>query len=443
MKTFMEELYEEAVKRVDPFQMIRDRVRYEDGSVYISDGEGDVRISLSGINRILFTGAGKASAPMARAMEMVFEECATAMEGLVAVKYGHTAHTDFIRLKEAGHPIPDEHSVLAAREICSLLETADKNTLVFNLISGGGSSLLARPYPGIAYEQYQEMVRVLLECGADIQELNTLRKHASGIKGGRLAEIAHPATLVNVLLSDVVGDDPGIIASGPGVPDSGSFQDVWKVIRKYQIEHELPEQIINHFRRGLEGKVPETPKPGAALFSKVRTVILGNNRASLNAAAEFASRQGVRSLILTSRMTGEAREMAKFFAAMAMDPPDTNLVIMAGGETTVTIRGRGKGGRNQELALSYLYEMIRGGESALMHRPWFLAAGSDGNDGPTDAAGAIIGPDEISSLSEGPDIQPYLSQNNSYQYLAEQDLLYKTGPTNTNVCDFCFLYIPR
>lgn len=442
MKAFMEELYEEAVKRADPFQMIRDRVRYENESVYILDGDGEIHIPLSGINRILFTGAGKASAPMARAMEISFEECEIAMEGLIAVKYGHTAETEFIRLKEAGHPIPDEHSVQAAREISSLLETADEKTLVFNLISGGGSSLLARPYPGIAYEQFQEMVRVLLECGADIHELNTLRKHASGIKGGRMAEIAHPAVFVNILLSDVVGDDPQVIASGPGVPDSSSFADVWKVIRKYQIEKELPDRILEHFHRGLEGDVPETPKPGSELFRKVRTVILGNNRASLNAAAECAARKGMQTLILTSRLTGEAREMAKLFAAMAMDPPDRNLVILAGGETTVTIRGRGRGGRNQELALSYLNEMIRWGEDALGRSPWFLAAGSDGNDGPTDAAGAIIGPEEIRRLSGGPDIQEYLSQNNSYQYLAEQEIVYKTGPTNTNVCDFCFLYIP-
>ena len=399
-----------------------------------------LKIPLSHYEHILVVGAGKASAPMAQALEEILEDVSCTVTGIVSVKYGHTAPTRNIRLMEAGHPVPDENSIRAGTEIAALLDTVDKNTLVINLLSGGGSALLTRPFPGLEYEQIQAMTQVLLDCGAEIHEINTLRKHTSGIKGGRLAELAHPASLVNIILSDVVGDNPEVIASGPGVPDPGSFRDVLAIMDKYGLEKKLPPSISEHFQRGRHDPSLETPKPGASCFQSVQTVLLGNNRAALEAAAVSAENQGVEPLILSSRMSGEARELAKLFAAIALDPPRRNLLVVVGGETTVTIRGKGKGGRSQELALSYLDTLLR---STLVPDAFFMAAGSDGNDGPTDAAGAIICPEDIRRLLDGPSPTAWLAESNAYQYLSEQGLLYKTGPTNTNVCDFCFLYIPQ
>ncbi len=438
-RQFMEALFQAAIKRVDPCEMVKARIRYLRGELLIQNDSETLKIELSAYDRILICGAGKASAPMAAALEEILEEYRGAVEGIVSVKYGHTVPTSYIRLKEAGHPVPDENSMAAGIQIAGMLESADKRSLVLNLISGGGSALLARPYPGLRREHIQEMTRILLECGADIAELNTLRKHLSGIKGGRLAELAYPARLVNVLLSDVVGDDPGFIASGPGVPDKTSFADVWAVIKKYNLEAQLPRQIIEHFYRGLEDPALETPKPGDPVFDSVSTVVLGNNRAALEAAAAYARNEGVETLILSSMITGEAREIAKVFSAIALDPPAKGMLIIAGGETTVTIRGNGLGGRNQELALSYVIEILNSGRKT---NAAFLAAGSDGNDGPTDAAGAIILPEDLERLAQGPDPLQYIQRNDSCHYLASQKLLFKTGPTNTNVCDFCFLYLP-
>lgn len=435
-KEILEQCFWQAVRRVDPYAMIRNQVRFNGEFLEISNAQHPVSIELKNIDRILICGAGKASAPMARAFEEVLEEYAGPLEGIVSVKYGHLDNTSVIRLKEAGHPVPDENSIAAAREISALLEGANERTLVLNLISGGGSSLLAKPYPGLAYDAFQEMTRVLLECGADIHELNTLRKHASGIKGGRLAELAYPARLVNIILSDVLGDDLEVIASGPGVPDPSTFAEVWDIIRTYDIEKRIPDAIIRHFRRGLKDSSLETPKPNAPVFDRVSSVVLGNNRSALQAAADWAKGKGLKPFILGSRINGEAREVAKVFAAMALEPMEKGTLLLAGGETTVTIRGKGLGGRNQELALSYASNVLRSGQ---MPKADFLSAGSDGNDGPTDAAGAIICREDLSKLASAPKPEPWLAQNDSYHYLSEQELLFKTGPTNTNVCDFCFL----
>ncbi|MGI9256853.1 MAG: glycerate kinase type-2 family protein, partial [Salinispira sp.] len=404
-------------------------------------------------------GAGKAGAPMAQALEELLKEYP--VSGLVAVKYGHTAPTNTIDLIEAGHPLPDENSRRAADEVAELLGRADSDTLVFNLISGGGSALLSRPVSEIPSADLQDMNTVLLDCGAEIHEINTLRKHVSGIKGGRLAEMAYPCRLINIILSDVIGDDLEVIASGPAVPDPSTFTNVQNIVDTYQIRKKLPQSIINYFDKGLHDPSLETPKADNPCFQRVQTVLLGNNRSALEAAAAYTEnerrgvdepegrggsadnrkpeKEGLRTIILTSRMSGEAREIAKLFSAIALDPPGKNLLVLAGGETTVRMRGKGKGGRNQELALSYLDTILRSG---LLPAACFLAAGSDGNDGPTDAAGAVICSTDISRLAaSGPSPAAWLADNNSYEYLSENGIIYKPGPTNTNVCDFCFLYI--
>lgn len=441
-KGFLRQLYGVAVDRVDPYKMIKKQLTVRGGLLETASASlQTVRIRLSDYDRILVLGAGKASAPMARALEELLEgEEHPPLEGLVSVKYGHGAATRHVGLIEAGHPVPDENSLRAGNEIAAMLETADEHCLLINLISGGGSALLVRPAPGLEYADVQAMNQVLLDCGAEIHEINTLRKHTSSIKGGRLAELAAPGHLLNIILSDVVGDNLEVIASGLAVPDPSTFGDVQEVISRYGLEQKLPRQIVDHFRRGLEDPAMETPKPGHPCFRQVQTVLLGNNRSALEAAANFAEQRGTQTLILSSRMSGEAREVAKVFAAMALDPPGTNLLILAGGETTVTMQGSGKGGRSQELALSYLDTILRSG---LVPKACFLAAGSDGNDGPTDAAGAIISIEDIRQPAATlPDPTPWLAANNAYEYLSAQGLLYKTGPTNTNVCDFCFLYIP-
>ena len=272
-REFLRQLYEAAVNRVSPYQMVKDRVSLGDGSLEILNASVPLEIPLSDYNRVMVVGAGKASAPMALALEeILIPEQAAELEvrnfdGIVSVKYGHTSPTQYIRLIEAGHPLPDENSIRAGSEIAALLKTADEHTLVINLISGGGSALLAGPWPGLEYEQIQEMNQVLLDCGAGIHEINTLRKHTSGLKGGRLAELAYPGILINIILSDVVGDDVEVIASGPGVPDPSSFEDVWEIIDKYMLEKDLPTQILEHFQRGRRDPSLETPKPGAPLLS--------------------------------------------------------------------------------------------------------------------------------------------------------------------------------
>jgi glycerate 2-kinase len=442
-------IFTAGVARVDPGRMMKERVRLQENTLVVRTEEEETRIELSSFGRIVALGAGKASAPMARALEEILED--RLQGGLVTVKRGHGDRTAKIGLLEASHPVPDETSVEAAARTLEIASTGDERTLFVNLISGGGSALLCMPFENdrisLSLAEKQLTTRLLLESGATIQEMNAVRKHISGIKGGRLAERMYPATSLNLILSDVVGDRLDAIASGPTAGDPTSFSDVSRILEKYGLQSRVPENVRKVIELGLRGRIPDTLKAGDAVFDRVHNIILGSNYFALQAAARQARRLGFNTILLTSALTGEAREAGRFLYCLAKDIKKRALLaaapacVIAGGETTVTVRGRGTGGRNQEMALAVLCEMYDYEEES--EGIYFLSAGTDGNDGPTDAAGAFAGRGLLRACRDrGLDPHRYLADNDSYSFFSEIDGLLKTGPTNTNVCDLQILIIP-
>jgi len=448
-----EAIFRAAVARVDPAPMIERAVAVEAGPggpvLVVRAGEAEARYPLSDFDRIFATGMGKASARMAAGLERALGERLTG--GLVAVKEGHVEKLSRVRLVEAGHPVPDNRSIAAAAAIlglgASLGTVLTARDLVVVLVSGGGSAILCSPAEGMSLEDKAGTTRLLLASGATINEVNCVRKHLSAVKGGRLAAALAPATVLALVLSDVVGDDLDAIASGPTVPDPTSFADALAIVRRYGIEDRLPAAAAGRLRAGAAGLVPDTPKPGDPLFSRTRTILVGSNRLALDAAAAEARARGYRSLVLSSRIIGEAREIGLVFLGIGKDiacsgfPLERPACIVSGGETTVTIRGKGRGGRNQEMALSFLAALGRSpkdGESLV-----FLSGGTDGNDGPTDAAGAFA---DLAlwraARAAGLDPEAALAENDSWTFFAAAGGLVRTGPTNTNVCDVQVLLVP-
>jgi len=446
------DIFTAGVDRVDPYALVCESVRLTDSHLTIGSNGHQKVFDLDDWDSLIVIGAGKATARMALAIEHICGDRISA--GCVVVKYGHTESLQHIQVTEAGHPIPDENGVRGTREILSLCSAADSRTLVINLISGGGSALL--PFPGrhrtsgqdIAFtlNDKQTVTRRLLECGATINEINCIRKHLSGVKGGQLARAIAPATSVSLILSDVVGDSLDAIASGPTVPDPTSYADVGLILEKYRLQDKMPVKLLELVRLGRAGVLPETPKPGDPLFAGTTNLLIGTNFLSLKAAARRARQLGYKPVILSSQITGEAREVAKVFYGIGKDARkhglfgEGSLCIIAGGETTVTIRGPGKGGRNQEMALAFLAEIASCPEDA--EGLVFLSAATDGNDGPTDAAGACVhrGLLKLAQASDC-DIHAYLNDNNAYAFFDRLDGLFKTGPTNTNVCDLQLMLV--
>ena len=440
-------IFTEAVRSVDPEELIRHRLRLRSNTLTIRSDLESLEIELDHFDRVLVLGAGKASARMARAVEELMGSRIS--EGLVSVKYGHTEKLGVVSIIESGHPVPDENSVRAAERIGELARSADERTLVLNLISGGGSALLAGPLQAsiegrpvtLTLEDVQQTTRVLLGSGATIDEMNCVRKHLSSIKGGRLAELCFPATQLNVLLSDVVGDRLDTIASGPTTPDDSTYGDALAILEKYGIHDRISPRSRQVLQAGAGGLLPETPKRGSKVFERVNNLVIGNNRVALRAALGEARRRGYHGAALSSRVTGEAREAAKVLAGIAKDvgrydtPVKVPACIIWGGETTVTLRGSGRGGRNQEFALSFLVELQEYGIETDCGIT-LLAASTDGSDGPTDAAGALASTEVLRRASERSlDPAPYLKNNDSYTFFEKTGYLFKTGPTNTNVCD--------
>jgi hydroxypyruvate reductase len=447
--------------------------------------------------RVFVLGAGKATAPMARAVEELLGE--RIHEGVIAVKYGHTDRLSRIEVIEAGHPVPDENSERAAAR---LLETADRagpDDLVITLVSGGGSALLAAPLDtggsALSLREIQLTTDALLRSGAAIDEMNCVRKHLSAIKGGRLAARISPARQVTLILSDVVGDRLDSIASGLTAPDPTTYAQALAILERYGITGSVPRTVIQVFRAGIRGRIPDTPKPGDKLFGRVDTIVLGSNITALRAAEQQARDLGFETITLSSRITGEASQIARFYAGIAKDQRARRLLtsapvcVLGGGETTVTVRGTGKGGRNQELALAFLIEFLNDlpqgplaagsqhgppdhgehdglpspGEHHGPHSPdppdpeehhgpaasgpqaetlagiGFLSAATDGGDGPTDAAGAFV--TRISGSSGLEVALESFRNNDSYTFFSENGGLLKTGPTNTNVCDLHLLIV--
>ncbi len=389
---------------------------------------------LSEYKKIFVVGGGKAGAAMAVEVEAILGDRISG--GVISVKYGHLAEVKRIKIVEAGHPVPDKNGEKGAGFILRLAESATADDLVICLISGGGSALMPLPAHGLSLGDKKKITGILLGCGATIHEINTIRKHLSCIKGGMLARAASPATLVSLILSDVVGDDLDVIASGPCVPDSSTFADCMDIINGYGIEKHLPETVASRLKVGLSGQIPETPKAGDPAFEKTHDLIIGRNIDAINAAKSAAENLGYPALILSSMIEGETRHAARIHGAIAREvvktgnPMSPPLCILSGGETTVTIKGRGLGGRNQEFALAAAMD-IAGYENITV-----LSGGTDGTDGPTDAAGAVADGATIAragALGLAP--HKYLAGNDAYHFFEPMGDLIKTGPTNTNVMD--------
>ena len=448
------QIFRAALERVDPYQMMIGHVSIEAEKLVIAfDGEHH-EVDLNDFNRIFVLGAGKASARMAKAVEDILDDRIT--RGLVSVKYGHSETLKRVEVLECGHPVPDTNGVEAARRIADLAREADTHTLVLNLISGGGSALLPSP---LVYEEGHDTVRMTLEdkqritqsllaCGADIQEINCVRKHISGLKGGRLLRLTAPARSLSFILSDVVGDHLDTIASGLTSVDKTTFGDALAVIEKYRLQDSAPSVILRVLKLGAEGRIAETLKAGDPVMKLTTPVLIGTNRSALLAACEKARSLGYHTAALTSSLTGEAREAAKCLYGIARDVRHSDMLIkkpgciIAGGETVVTLHGSGKGGRNQEMALAFLAELAKdnGDGEREIH---FLSASTDGTDGPTDAAGAFTS-NRILQISKkmGLSIDTCLQNNDSYRFFEKIGALFMTGPTLTNVCDLHIAIIP-
>ena len=430
MRRDAEQVFRAGLVAVDPAAAVRRHCRRERESLII-DGQC---YPLSRYRRIVLLGAGKAGATMAQAMEDLLGDRLD--QGLVVVKYGHLAPVRKVTLLEAAHPIPDQNGLMAARTMLDLAQQADEHTLVIYLVSGGGSALMPLPVAGVSLEDKQHTTRELLACGATIHEINALRKHLSAIKGGQLARAVFPATLVSLILSDVIGDDLETIASGPCVPDTRTYAECLEILDKYQLFDRLPQSVLAHLRKGVAGEVPETPKPGDKVFERTANLLVGNNYVALDRARQTAAALGYNVLILSSSMEGETAVVAGTHMAIAREILKTNnplpcpACLLSGGETTVTIRGKGLGGRNQEFALAAAEQMPAEGQVVL------LSAGTDGTDGPTDAAGAFADTSTRARAEGlGLDLRASLAENDSYHFFEQIGDLFKTGPTNTNVMD--------
>ncbi|MEW5868790.1 MAG: DUF4147 domain-containing protein [Chloroflexota bacterium] len=426
-----------AIAAVEPGAAVEAAIQRRGSRLAIAGREYD----LDQVRRVFLVAVGKASAPMAQAAAQILGSRLSG--GVVITKdaYSESPLPSLLRLLQAGHPLPDERSVQAAQQVTALLEEAQPGDLLLALISGGGSALLAAPASGIHLQDLQALTAALLACGADIHAINTLRKHLDQLKGGGLARQAAPAQVAALILSDVVGDSLEVIASGLTAPDPSTFSDALQILRRYGLLELTPPAILARLRAGERGELPETPKPGDPLFAQVHNAIIASNRQAAQAALGQAQAEGFQGLLLTTCLQGEARQAGRALAALLQQasagraPLSRPLCLLAGGETTVTLRGSGLGGRNQELALGAVSELAGLPNLAL------LTLATDGGDGPTDAAGAAVTGETLARAQQlGLDPTAYLARNDAYHFFAALDDLLKPGPTHTNVNDLTFLF---
>lgn len=429
-------IFNAGLQAVAPSEAVRRYCRRQGHMLII----GDRNYDLHAFRRVLVVGAGKATAAMALALEELLEDHIA--KGLICVKYGHTQPLKRIRTIEAGHPIPDRKGEVAAAEILKLVQQAGRDDLVIVLLSGGGSALLPLPAKGILLEEKQVASDILIGCGATIHEINAIRKHISAIKGGRLALAARPAEIITLVLSDVVGDNLDVIASGPTVPDGSTFVRCWEIIEHYGIADQMPHSIVTRLQEGLRRTVAETPKPSSHQWQHVHHQIIGRNLDALAAATVKADVLGYNTLPLSSRMEGETRTVAQVHGAIAREvlasrqPLPSPACLLSGGETTVTVRGTGLGGRNQEFALAAALDIAEA-ENIVV-----LSAGTDGTDGPTEAAGAFADHTTVQRARDaGYDVRRYLENNDAYTFFEQLRDLLVTGPTGTNVMDLRIVLI--
>lgn len=423
-------IFQASVEAADPSRCIHQNVRLCQEILQI----GQTTYHLSDFRRIFVIGAGKASVPMAQAVEQILADRITG--GVINTKYGHSRPLQRIEVNEAAHPLPDERGMEGTEKIVKLLKEADKETLVLCILSGGGSALMPHPAAGISLEEKQQTTQRLLQSGASIEETNAIRKHLSGIKGGRLCQLAHPARVVTLILSDVVGNKLETIASGPTVADPSTFADCLRIVERYDLVGRLPPTVIRRLQAGVRGGVEETPKPGDRIFSSCQNLVVGDNRLAVEAARAKAISLGYNTLVLSTQIEGEAREVARVYAALAKEvlssgnPISSPACLIGGGETTVTVKGAGKGGRNQELVLAAAVQ-IDGLRDVVI-----LSGGTDGTDGPTDAAGAVADGQTVRRAKQmGLSASDCLRENDSYQFFRSLGDLLMTGPTGTNVMD--------
>jgi hydroxypyruvate reductase len=435
MKRMAKAIFLKALAAVDPSEILKDKIRIERDRLLINtEGESEKVFELSGVKKTYLVGTGKASNSMAQAIEGIFGDRIT--KGVITTKYGHQLPLKKTEIIEAGHPLPDRKGYEGAKKIQRLLKESGPEDLVIFLLSGGGSALLPFPADQIDLKEKQEVTQLLLDCGADIKEINTIRKHISRIKGGWLAKWAYPSMVIGLILSDVVGDQLEVIGSGPTVADPSTFEEAWEILRKYDLLNEMAPSIQRYLQLGKEGKVEETPKPQDVTFAKVYNSLIGSNILALRAAEKEATCLGFNTLILSSSIEGETREAARFHTAIAKEvissgnPISRPACILSGGETTVTIKGKGRGGRNQEFALAGALE-IGGIEKVAL-----LSGGTDGTDGPTDATGAMADHTTVQrGKSMGLDPNFHLNNNDAYPFFEKLGDLLITGPTHTNVMD--------
>ncbi len=431
-----------AVRSGDPYECVRRHLTIKDRLLHL--GGTAARLELDAVKRVVVVGAGKATALMAKAVEDVFRDLEISITGCISVKYGHRAELKHVRTVEAGHPVPDQNGLKAARRILGLLANTNSGDVIVSLVSGGGSALLPYPVDGVSLEEKRITTQLLLACGATIDEINCVRKHLSLVKGGWLARAASPTPVLNLLLSDVLGDRHDVIGSGPFVADETTFTDAHSVLERYELFPRLPGNVVEHIEAGLKGRRDETPKTTDPAFSRVYTRVIGANPQALAAAKHCAEELGYNALVLSSFAKGEAKEIGKLLAAIAREirerecPIATPACVILGGETTVTIQGSGKGGRNQELALAACIEI-----SGLPNVVAF-AAGTDGSDGPTDAAGAWCDGETFGrGRAIGVDAVQHLRDNDSYHYFQRLHSLLITGPTGTNLMDIYMVMVGR
>lgn len=426
-----------ALAAVDPSVAVQ-RALQREGDLLIV---GDRRYDLSAYRRLFVLGAGKAGAPMTQAVESVLGERITG--GLVVVKTDHSGPTERVRIVEASHPTPDAAGVEAGREILALAGGASVDDLVFALISGGGSALLVSPAEGLSLADLQGLTASLLACGATINEMNCLRKHCSGVKGGQLARAVAPATLITLVLSDVIGSPLDVIASGPTVPDSSTWADAWALVEKYDLVGKLPPAVVVRFQAGLRGEIPDTPDESDPVFAHSQTVVVADNFLAALAAKAAAEERGYQSLLLTTFLDGDAASAGRLLAALAKEvqtsgnPISAPACLILGGETTVQLGSNpGKGGRNQEVALAAGLA-LQGSRGITV-----VSLATDGTDGPTDSAGAMADGGTVArGAAVGLSAADHLRGHNAYPFLiASQDLL-RTGPTQTNVNDLLFVFV--
>ncbi len=431
-------ILQSALHSVDPYYLIKEQIRRKGNVLHLPD---NITLDMDKCEKLIVIGAGKGAAPMARAVEELLGDFLS--DGCITVKYDHLDQVDKIKILEAAHPVPDDNTISATNEMLEKIEGLTENDCVLVLLTGGGSALMESLPENIKLADLQELSKTLLGCSATIHEINCIRKHLSKVKGGQLARLISPARCITLALSDVIGDDLSVIASGPSSPDDSTFSEAMSIINKYEIVDKIPASILSHLQSGYSGELPETPKPGDAIFNKVSNIVIGSNRLALKAAESKATELGYNALIFTSMIDGEAREIAKMIAAISREVQHSDIPVkkpaclLFGGEPTVNIRGNGKGGRNQELALA---TAITGA-----NRPYlFVSCGSDGTDGPTDAAGAMVTETTLSRAAEkNLNAMEYLNNNDAYHFFESLGDLIKTGPTRTNVMDLIFVLIPE